>query len=98
MIALSAEWSETGEVWATEVGVLAYMVASEDAQAAEARLYLEYLLDNPGVERFAWFIGRNPSLTEFAPTIWRTELIGSDGALTPLGEAFRATVAPGWWR
>jgi hypothetical protein len=55
--------------------------ASFDEQIAFMQDAVAYLEAEPRIERYAWFSGRFPGI----PFI---DLLGSDGALTPLGEAY----------
>ncbi|MBN2525942.1 MAG: glycoside hydrolase family protein [Deltaproteobacteria bacterium] len=66
-------------LWLTE------FACSENPSQAEQRAFLEdavaYLESEPRIERYAWFAGR-------ADNMVNVDLLGSDGALTALGEAY----------
>jgi hypothetical protein len=100
MIDLAAEWSVSGEIWLSEFAVPAHFVAWDKArQLAESEQYLDWVDRRKKIARYAWFMydmETDPAgFTDDGS--WQTGLSEHD-ELTPLGEMYRETVAPGrWW-
>jgi hypothetical protein len=75
----------TQPLWLTE------FACTDAANAGEQRAFLEdavaYLENEPRIVRYAWFSGRFPGI----PYV---DLLGADGQLTALGDAYLAAPAP----
>jgi Glycosyl hydrolase catalytic core len=71
----------TQPLWLTEFSCLDGSDTSEPTQEAYMKTALGLLEADPRVYRYAWFTGRSTS----TPSI---DLLGADGALTPLGQIY----------
>jgi hypothetical protein len=97
--ALAREWTESGKVWLTEWAMTGCYYPQMERAAAETQAlsdadeFMGWILDNPDVEREAWFVARLRQ-----PRACSTDLIAADGSLTELGEWHREAVQSGMWQ
>jgi len=74
-----------GKLWLTE---FASCTGNTEYKIAKMREWMDWLATTGYVERWAWYAGRLSSIDVF-DQVCQSDLMNSDGTLTPLGVAYR---------